>query len=91
MADVVGTGGVLPRRPITLQASSPARRRGSSPRSPRSDGGPFTIDGDPPLRRRPMEPLHDALVALGATVEPQRRVGTPAGHRVRARCAARTR
>jgi 3-phosphoshikimate 1-carboxyvinyltransferase len=28
------------------------------------------IDGMPPLRRRPMTPLHDALLELGATVEP---------------------
>ena len=30
----------------------------------------YTIDGEAPLRRRPMGPLHDALTALGATVEP---------------------
>jgi 3-phosphoshikimate 1-carboxyvinyltransferase len=30
--------------------------------------GPYTIDGLPPLRTRPMTPLHDALVTLGATV-----------------------
>ncbi len=30
--------------------------------------GPYTIDGLPPLRARPMTPLHDALLALGATV-----------------------
>jgi 3-phosphoshikimate 1-carboxyvinyltransferase len=36
--------------------------------------GPETIDGDPPLRARPMAPLHDALRALGATVTP---VGAP--------------
>jgi 3-phosphoshikimate 1-carboxyvinyltransferase len=29
---------------------------------------PVTIDGLPPLRARPMAPLHDALVALGARV-----------------------
>ena len=32
--------------------------------------GPYTIDGDPPLRRRPMGPLHDALAALGVHLEP---------------------
>ena len=37
--------------------------------------GPITIDGAPPLRRRPMGPLHDALVALGVTVEPGEAVG----------------
>ncbi len=30
--------------------------------------GPVTIDGDPPLRSRPMGPLHAALAALGASV-----------------------
>lgn len=29
---------------------------------------PYTIDGAPPLRARPMGPLHDALAALGAAV-----------------------
>ncbi len=38
--------------------------------------GEYLIDGDPPLRARPMEPLHQALVALGATV---RHEGQP-GH-----------
>ena len=37
--------------------------------------GPVTIDGEPPLRRRPMGPLHDALLALGADV----RAGDGAG------------
>lgn len=32
--------------------------------------GPFTIDGLPPLRARPMTPLHDALQSLGASVVP---------------------
>ena len=31
---------------------------------------PVTIDGAPPLRRRPMKPLHDALAALGVDVQP---------------------
>ena len=31
---------------------------------------PVSIDGLPPLRRRPMTPLHDALAALGADVQP---------------------
>jgi 3-phosphoshikimate 1-carboxyvinyltransferase len=37
--------------------------------------GPYTIDGAPPLRRRPMGPLHDALAALGVTVQPGERWG----------------
>ncbi|MEP4651787.1 MAG: 3-phosphoshikimate 1-carboxyvinyltransferase, partial [Ilumatobacter sp.] len=32
--------------------------------------GPYTIDGEPPLRSRPMGPLHDSLHSLGARVEP---------------------
>lgn len=32
--------------------------------------GPVAIDGLPPLRRRPMTPLHDALAALGVAVRP---------------------
>ena len=31
--------------------------------------GPVTVDGAPPLRRRPMGPLHDALTKLGAGVD----------------------
>jgi 3-phosphoshikimate 1-carboxyvinyltransferase len=30
--------------------------------------GPYTIDGEPPLRRRPMAPLHEALAAMGVSV-----------------------
>jgi 3-phosphoshikimate 1-carboxyvinyltransferase len=32
--------------------------------------GPVTVDGAPPLRRRPMGPLHTALASLGVAVEP---------------------
>lgn len=31
---------------------------------------PITVDGHPPLRRRPFAPLHDALVQLGVAVQP---------------------
>lgn len=31
---------------------------------------PITVDGHPPLRRRPFGPLHDALVQLGVSVVP---------------------
>ena len=33
------------------------------------------IDGDPPLRTRPMGELHDALAVLGARVDPGDRAG----------------
>ena len=36
---------------------------------------PVTIDGDPPLRARPMGELHDALAALGAGVNPGEAAG----------------
>lgn len=32
--------------------------------------GPYTIDGAPPLRGRPMGALHDALASLGVSVQP---------------------
>jgi 3-phosphoshikimate 1-carboxyvinyltransferase len=37
--------------------------------------GPYVIDGDPPLRTRPMAPLHAALTALGATIHATGRPG----------------
>ena len=37
--------------------------------------GPVTIDGAPPLRRRPMGPLHDALGRLGVAVRAGEREG----------------
>ena len=47
--------------------------------------GPITIDGAPPLRRRPMGPLHDALAALGV----DRRARRDRRWAARSRCAAR--
>jgi 3-phosphoshikimate 1-carboxyvinyltransferase len=67
---VIGSAGVLPDGPITL----PTRLAGTTSRFITAlaglGPGPYTIDGDPPLRSRPMGPLHDSLVALGASVEP---------------------
>ena len=37
--------------------------------------GEYVIDGDPPLRARPMAPLHQALATLGATVDAGGRPG----------------
>lgn len=37
--------------------------------------GPVVVDGDEPLRRRPMGPLHDALGELGATIQPLGQAG----------------
>lgn len=38
--------------------------------------GGVTVDGDPPLRRRPMGPLHEALAQLGVTVDAPEGPGT---------------
>ncbi len=75
-AVVDGSGGVIgaarrrarrPPRRHDVALRDRARRAGARDRSP--------IDGAPPLRRRPMGPLHDALAALGVTVEPGEAAG----------------
>jgi len=72
-ADIVtveGRAGALPPGPAVL----PARLAGTTSRFVTAlaalGTGPYTVDGEPPLRRRPMLPLHDALVSIGATVVP---------------------
>jgi 3-phosphoshikimate 1-carboxyvinyltransferase len=65
---VQGGGGVLSPGPLEL----PTRLAGTTSRFVTAlaalGPGPYMIDGAPPLRTRPMAPLHDALAALGATV-----------------------
>jgi 3-phosphoshikimate 1-carboxyvinyltransferase len=72
---VEGTGGRLRRGPIEL----PTRLAGTTSRFITAlaalGPGPYVIDGEPPLRARPMAPLHDALSILGATVDPGDRSG----------------
>lgn len=67
---VTGTGGKLPAGPIEL----PTRLAGTTSRFVTAlaalGPGPYVVDGAQPLRARPMSPLHDALAALGATVQP---------------------
>ena len=67
---VVGTGGALPAGPIALDT----RLAGTTSRFVTAlaalGPGPYLIDGAPPLRARPMGPLHDSLHALGARLEP---------------------
>ena len=74
-AAVAGTGGALRSGPIDL----PTRLAGTTSRFITAvaalGSGPYTVDGDPPLRTRPMAPLHDALLALGATIRPGERWG----------------
>lgn len=66
---VVGTGGFFPDGPITLHT----RLAGTTSRFITAlaalGPGPYLIDGDPPLRSRPMGPLHDSLHSLGARLE----------------------
>ena len=70
--DVRIAGGVrsFRRGPVTL----PARLAGTTSRFVTAlaalGPGPYTIDGPPPLRARPMAPLHDALVSMGVQVQP---------------------
>jgi 3-phosphoshikimate 1-carboxyvinyltransferase len=70
IGNVVGTGGALPVGPIQLDT----RLAGTTSRFITAVAalgpGPYTIDGEPPLRSRPMGPLHDSLHSLGARLEP---------------------
>jgi 3-phosphoshikimate 1-carboxyvinyltransferase len=70
VANVIGTGGAFPVGPITLNA----RLAGTTSRFITAVAalgpGPYLIDGDPPLRLRPMAALHDSLYSLGARLEP---------------------
>lgn len=72
---VDGTGGRLAAGPLVL----PTRLAGTTSRFVTAlaalGPGPYTVDGLPPLRTRPMTPLHDALQSLGAHVTPGERWG----------------
>jgi 3-phosphoshikimate 1-carboxyvinyltransferase len=67
---VRGTGGALRPGPMLLQT----RLAGTTSRFVTAlaalGSGQYEIDGDAPLRARPMGPLHDALATLGAHVTP---------------------
>jgi 3-phosphoshikimate 1-carboxyvinyltransferase len=74
-AVVTGTGGRLALGPTRVDAAlAGTTSRFLTAVAALSDGA-VTIDGQAPLRRRPMGPLHDALLALGADV----RAGGDAG------------
>jgi 3-phosphoshikimate 1-carboxyvinyltransferase len=65
---IAGTGGVFAPGPLRL----PTRLAGTTSRFLTAlvavGHGPYVIDGLPPLRERPMAPLHDALEQLGVGV-----------------------
>jgi 3-phosphoshikimate 1-carboxyvinyltransferase len=75
IADVIGTGGVLLPGPMTLHAGLAGTTSRFVTALTALGSGEYTIDGDPPLRGRPMGPLHDSLAALGASVVPAERHG----------------
>jgi 3-phosphoshikimate 1-carboxyvinyltransferase len=66
---ITGTAGALRPGPAHLHAGL----AGTTSRFITAVGalgpGPYVIDGDPPLRTRPMAPLHAALTALGSTIQ----------------------
>jgi 3-phosphoshikimate 1-carboxyvinyltransferase len=69
-AAVVGTGGALPVGPISLDTGLAGTTSRFVTALAALGPGPYVIDGAPPLRARPMGPLHDSLHALGARLEP---------------------
>ncbi|HSB84692.1 MAG TPA: 3-phosphoshikimate 1-carboxyvinyltransferase [Ilumatobacteraceae bacterium] len=76
-AVVEGTAGHLRAAPTVL----PARLAGTTSRFITAVCAlgtvPYTVDGEPPLRARPMAPLHGALTALGANVDAEHRGRLP--------------
>jgi 3-phosphoshikimate 1-carboxyvinyltransferase len=73
---VTGNGGRLPPGPLTVSA----RLAGTTSRFVTAlaalGEGPYVVDGEPPLRRRPMGPLHGALRQLGALIDTPEGDGT---------------
>lgn len=69
VVEIEGTGGRLAPGPLTLMT----RLAGTTSRFITAmcvlGPGLYVIDGEAPLRARPMGPLHEALIALGAGVE----------------------
>lgn len=76
IAQVIGTGGELVPGPMALDAGLAGTTSRFVTALVALGSGEYTVDGAPPLRTRPMGPLHQALVALGAGVVP----GGTAGH-----------
>jgi len=75
VADVAGTGAVLTPGPMTLHTGLAGTTSRFVTALAALGAGEYTIDGAPPLRRRPMGPLHDSLAALGASVVPAEAAG----------------
>jgi 3-phosphoshikimate 1-carboxyvinyltransferase len=74
-AVVDGSGGVIVASDVVLDANLAGTTSRFVTAVAALGTGPITVDGAPPLRRRPMAPLHDALAALGVIVEPGETAG----------------
>jgi 3-phosphoshikimate 1-carboxyvinyltransferase len=70
IADVIGTAADLTPGPLQLHAGLAGTTSRFITALCALGDGEYTVDGAPPLRARPMGPLHDSLAALGATVSP---------------------
>ncbi len=68
--DVHGTAGRLRPGPLSLDSQLAGTTSRFVTALCALGTGEYTIDGLPPLRGRPMAPLHDALAALGVGVQP---------------------
>ena len=67
---VLGTGGALHEGPLLLSTKLAGTTSRFITALCALGPGHYEVDGLPPLRGRPMGPLHDALVELGAGVVP---------------------
>ena len=76
IADVIGTGAELTPGPMRLDAGLAGTTSRFVTALCALGDGEYTVDGAPPLRARPMGPLHDSLAALGATVTPGESAGS---------------
>jgi 3-phosphoshikimate 1-carboxyvinyltransferase len=75
VATIAGTGGRLAPGPVTLDAELAGTTSRFVTALAALGDGPYVIDGRPPLRSRPMGPLHEALAQLGARVDAGEREG----------------
>jgi 3-phosphoshikimate 1-carboxyvinyltransferase len=76
VADVIGTGAELTPGPMRLDAGLAGTTSRFVTALCALGEGEYTVDGAPPLRARPMGPLHDSLAALGASVVPGESAGS---------------
>ncbi|MGI9051831.1 MAG: 3-phosphoshikimate 1-carboxyvinyltransferase, partial [Ilumatobacteraceae bacterium] len=75
VAVVAGGGGRLTGEAVQLHAGLAGTTSRFVTAVAALASGSIVVDGDPPLRARPMGPLHDALAGLGATITPGERAG----------------